>query len=83
MSKGTVMFVTLAIGWPFCLGLLVGAWFLGWWIASHFDAWSNADRDMFGLLSALALIWIYERYDADKRYKRLLELVARLCELVP
>ncbi|MGA8694612.1 MAG: hypothetical protein WB689_12370 [Xanthobacteraceae bacterium] len=58
--RGAVIEVVVtAIGWGVCLSMLVGAWTLGWWIASHFDGVSNADRDVFGLLSALAFLWIY------------------------
>lgn len=69
--RGAVIEVVVtAIGWGVCLSMLVGAWTLGWWIASHFDGVSNADRDVFGLLSALAFLWIYERREAHERYNR-------------
>jgi hypothetical protein len=50
--------------------MLFGAWFVGWWIASHFEGASDLDRNVFGLLSALAFLWIYERREAHERYDR-------------
>lgn len=61
MSKGireaVMEVVVMAFGWGVCLGFLVGVWSLGAWIASGA---SNADRNTFGILSALAFLWIYE-----------------------
>jgi hypothetical protein len=77
MSKGVrqavIEVVTIVFGWGVSLGLLAGAWTVGWWIASHWDAASDADRNVFGLLSALAFLWIYERHEAQERYNRLCE----------
>jgi membrane associated rhomboid family serine protease len=81
MSKGVrgavIEVVVTAIGWGVCLSMLVGAWTLGWWIASHLDGVSDADRNVFGLLSALAFLWIYERREAHERYNRLCERLDR------
>ena len=69
--------IATTIGWGACLVMLVGAWTLGWWIASYIDGASNADRNVFGLLSALAFLWIYERREAHERYNRLCERLDR------
>ena len=64
--------VVTIIGWGFGLGILGGAWTVGWWIASALGD-VGADRTAFGLLSALAFLWIYERREAHERYDRLCE----------
>jgi hypothetical protein len=80
-SKGVANFaaeaIAIAIGWAICLGILAGAYGVGWWMASHLgDAnVSNANRSVLGLLSALAFLWLYERRDAKERYDRLRELL--------
>jgi hypothetical protein len=78
MSKGVrgavVGVVAMVFGWAVCLGILVGAWGVGCWIAS---AASDVDRNAFGLLSALAFLWIYERQEAHERYTRLCERLDR------
>ena len=76
MSKGVrqavIEVVTIVFGWGVSLGLLAGAWTVGWWIASALGD-VGADRTAFGLLSALAFLWIYERHEAQERYNRLCE----------
>jgi membrane associated rhomboid family serine protease len=78
MSKGireaVTGFVFVVIGWGVCLGFLVCAWSLGAWIASGA---SDADRNTFGILSALAFLWMYERREAHERYNRLCERLDR------
>ena len=81
MSKGirgaVTEIVVMVIGWGVCLSMLVGLWTAGWWIATHFDGVSNADRSVFGLLSAVAFLWTYERREAHERYDRLCERLDR------
>lgn len=52
--------VVMVIGWGVCLSVLVGLWTAGCWIADRFDGGSDADRNVFGLLSAVAFLWAYE-----------------------
>jgi hypothetical protein len=79
MSKGVrgavIELVAMAFGWAVCFGMLVGAWGLGWWIAS--EAASDLDRNVFGLLSALAFLWMYERREAHERYNHLCERLVK------
>jgi len=48
----------------------------GWWIASQLGD-VGANRSAFGLLSALAFLWIYERREAHEWYDRLCERLDR------
>lgn len=61
--------VVLLIGYFVCLLLLVSSYVVGLWVAPYFRG--EAHRETYGLLSALTLIWIYERQIAAERWQRL------------
>lgn len=65
-------------GWLICMGMLIGAFWLGF----AFARWTGATElaPMFGLLSAITLIWMYEREEAQKRWDRLNTRLDRLWE---
>ena len=67
--------VVLAISWLVCMAILAGFYAMGRWAAPHFG-W-DAGREMFGLLSALTVLWIYEHRNIEGKYDRLRELIAR------
>jgi hypothetical protein len=60
MSK-FLEYVFLVGGWFFCMAILTGAYIAGRWITD----WTDAGRD-FGLLSALAFVWLYEHRNLDR-----------------
>jgi hypothetical protein len=60
------------IGWFFCISFLVIANGIGRGLAAHFG---DANPDMIRLLSALALIWLYEHRNLDAKYDRLRDLL--------
>ncbi len=66
--------IATVIGWLFCLTMLAGAYGFGIWISQYFGWGGN--REMFGMLSALAFIWLYEHRIAQERYERLLDLIS-------
>jgi hypothetical protein len=70
-----VEIVAIVIGWLVCVSVLAGAYTLGRWAAPHFG-WDGG-RDMFGLLSALTILWIYEHRNLEGKYDRLRELIDR------
>lgn len=59
------------VGWLFCLGVLVGAYVFG----RMFAVWTGAvdEATAYGLLSALAVVWLYEHRVAYDRWERLKE----------
>jgi hypothetical protein len=68
--------IATVIGWFVCMAILSGSFFFG----TLFARWSDA-RDlehMFGLLSALSVVWLYERQTAEARWGRLNERLDRL-----
>lgn len=68
--------IATVIGWFVCMAILSGSFFLG----TLFARWSDA-RDlehMFGLLSALSVVWLYERQSAEARWGKLNERLDRL-----
>ena len=68
--------IAFVIGWVFCMVILSGFFILG----TLFARWSDV-RDlehMFGLLSALSVVWLYERQTADARWGKLNERLDRL-----
>jgi TM2 domain-containing membrane protein YozV len=76
LGKAAAEGIATIIGWVFCFGLLSGMYWLGWLlgVSTHL---SEVDRGMFGLLSVLAFLWIYERREAHERYNRLCERLDR------
>lgn len=60
-----------AIGWFFCMAMLGGFYALGSALAHFFGGAEH--RDTFGLLSAGALVWIYEHRRSDERWQRMLD----------
>ena len=75
-----VEIVVLVIGWLVCVSVLANAYVLGRWAAPHLG-WDGG-RDMFGLLSALTILWIYEHHNLEGKYDRLREQYDRLRELI-
>ena len=71
-----VEILALVIGWLVCISVLAGAYTLGRWAAPHLRVWDGG-RDMFGLLSALTILWIYEHRNLEGKYDRLRELIDR------
>jgi len=65
--------IALVIGWIICVAMLGAGYGVGVWAAPHLSWQGN--REMLGLLSALTLIWLYERRTALERYERLCELL--------
>jgi hypothetical protein len=55
--------VVTVIGWAFCLGVLGGAHRIGVWAATYFG---EGNSEMFGLLSALTFVWLYEHRNLDR-----------------
>jgi hypothetical protein len=57
--------IALVIGWLLCISVLIGAYELGYWAAPHVGWVGN--RETLGLLSSIAVIWLYEyRHFEDK-----------------
>jgi hypothetical protein len=65
----------LAIGWLVGITVLGGAYAIGRWAAPHLG-WSG-NNDVFGLLSALTFLWLYEHQNLEGKYDRLRELLDR------
>jgi len=65
----------LVIGWLVGITVLAGAYAIGQWAASHLG-WSG-NNGMFGLLSALVFVWLYEHRNLERKYDRLRELLDR------
>jgi hypothetical protein len=66
--------IATVIGWVFCLVILSGAFALGHWAASYSGDLTQSS-DMVGLLSAFALVWLYEHRNIEWKYERLRELI--------
>lgn len=62
-------------GWFICLTVLFGAFHFGKWAAPHIGWLGNPD--VAGLLSAIALVWLYEHQNAQDRHQRLRENLDR------
>lgn len=67
--------IIVVIGWPVCIAMLSGAFALGQW-GAPIVGWSG-NKDMFGLLSALALVWLYEHKSSQQKYDQLRGLLDR------
>jgi hypothetical protein len=65
-------FIFLVVGWGICLGILGSAYIVGWWLAQRSG---DSDPGAFGLLSALAFLWMYERREFHEKYERLCKLI--------
>ena len=59
------------IGWLFCISFLLGAYLVGRGLAIRYLG--GLDPEMIGLLSAAALIWVYEHRNLEHKYDRLRE----------
>lgn len=60
----------LSFGWIFLTLGISGLFVLGQWAAPHLG-WSG-NPDMFGLLSVIAAVWIFEsRRSTEPKHKRL------------
>ena len=62
--------IFLVFGWLVCVSILSGFYFIGLWVAHR---GGDSHPEFFGLLSALAMVWLYERREAHERYDRLNE----------
>jgi hypothetical protein len=62
-------FAVLAFGWLVCVVFHVGGFGIGRWAAPHFG-WEG-NPDIFGLLSAIAVVWLYEHREAERKHDRL------------
>jgi hypothetical protein len=62
-------------GWFICLIVLFGAFYFGRCAAPHIGWIGNPD--VAGLLSAIALVWLYEHHNARGRHQRLRENLDR------
>jgi hypothetical protein len=69
--------ITLVIGWSTGIVLLGGAFALGRWTAPLL--W-NGNPDVFGLLSAVVVLWFYEHRHFEERFDRLEERLQKLWE---
>lgn len=67
--------VVLLVGWLVCISVLAGAYTIGRWAAPHLG-WEYG-ADTLGLLSAVTILWLYEHRNAEGKYERLCELIAR------
>lgn len=82
MTKPDEIFVELAatvIGWFVCMGMTSGAYVFGYWLAPFFGGQEH--RDTFGLLSAIAFIWLYEHRDAHDRWEKLKDRLDHLARM--
>ena len=61
--------IVSAVGWLVCMAVLVGAYTVGRWVATHFS-W-QVSPDIAGLLSALSVLWIYEHRHFDTKLDRI------------
>ena len=64
------------IGWLVSASRLGVAFQLGRWVAPHLVGWDGSS-DMFGLLSAIGLLWMYEHRNIEGKYDRLREMITR------
>ncbi|HTY65477.1 MAG TPA: hypothetical protein VMH36_02425 [Alphaproteobacteria bacterium] len=62
------------VGWFVCLFILAGMYGLGTGTADYLD-WPG-NHEPYGILSALAFIWFYERRLAQERYDKLWEIIS-------
>jgi hypothetical protein len=65
--------IVSVIGWLFCVAILSSAFGFGHWAASHLGGEGNPDT--FGLLSALAVVWLYEHRNIEGKHEHLRELI--------
>ncbi len=70
-----VELVVWVIGWLVCVSFVAAGFGIGRWAAPHLG-W-DGNPDIFGLLSAITFVWIYEHRDAEKKYARLRDLLDR------
>jgi len=67
--------IVFLVGLFICTGILAGGFLLGRW-ASPYLGWPVSD-EVLGMLTALSVIWMWERQDAQSRYQRLMEQLTR------
>lgn len=68
--------IVVLVGWLICIAFLAVAYSLGRW-AAPLVGWEFAP-DTFGLLSAIAFVWMYEHRNMETKYDRLRELLDQL-----
>jgi len=78
LGEAFVELVVTVIGWFVCMSMACGAYALGYWLAPIFGGQEH--RDTFGLLSAIAFIWLYEHREAHDRWEKLKDSLKRLAE---
>lgn len=62
--------VVTLIGLVICVGILGSVYFMGYGLAHYFGGGEH--RQAFGLIAAIAIIWIYEHRIAHDRWQRFL-----------
>lgn len=65
--------IALMVGYIVCVSILAGWYGIGQWAAPYLG-WSG-NKDVFGILSALALLWLYEHRNIEHKHNRLRELL--------
>lgn len=77
-TVGDILIV--AVGWAFCLTILIGFYGLGYWVAPYVAG--EQHRESFAMLSSIVLIWLYEHRRSEARWERLNEQISHLYEQV-
>jgi hypothetical protein len=75
IEDGVIEAAAWGIGWFVCMSVLSGWFVAGRWAAPHLG-W-DGNPDMFGLLSAITALWIYEHRNMEGKYDRLHEILDR------
>lgn len=76
ISEAVVELVVSVIGWAVCMAMAAGSYMLGSWLAPQFGGQDH--REAFGVLSAIAFIWLYEHRIAHERWERLREMIGNI-----
>ena len=72
--------IVLAVGWAFCLAMLIGFYGLGYLAAPYVAG--EEHRDSVAMLSALVLVWLYEHRRAETRWEHLNDRISKLNEQI-
>jgi hypothetical protein len=77
LEETAIELIASAIGWLVCMAIASGAFGLGFATASW---WGGVDPKISGMLSVIALVWLYEHRLAHSRWEKLNERLDRLWE---
>lgn len=77
LEETAIELITSAIGWLVCMAIASGAFGLGYVTASW---WGAVDPIISGMLSVIALVWLYEHRLAHSRWEKLNKRLDRLWE---